>query len=75
MRRNFVVFYTCSRTNSNGWTVGWCTFISEDGSYINKKEVENFVKSWNGNENVKDVIITNVLELSESDFRDFIKEE
>lgn len=75
MKRNFVIFYICSRSDSSGWTVGWCTFVNDQGGYVNKKEVENFVKSWKGNENIKDVVITNVLELSESDFKDFIKEE
>lgn len=75
MKRNFIIFYTCSRNDNNGYTVGWCTFVSENGRYVNKKEIENFVKSWKGNENVKDVVITNILELSESDFQDFIKEE
>ena len=75
MKRNFVIFYTCSRNYVNGWTIGWYTLISEDGKYVNKKEVENFVKSLKGNENVRDVIITNILELSESDFQYFIKEE
>ena len=75
MKRYFVIFYTCSRTDTNGYTIGWCTFVSQDGRYVNKKEIENFVKSWKGNENIKDIVITNILELSESDFQDFIKEE
>ena len=75
MKRNFVIFYTCSRNDSNGWTIDWCSYVSENGRYVNKKEIENFVKLWKGNENVKDVVITNILELSESDFQDFIKEE
>jgi hypothetical protein len=76
MRRYFITFYTCSQSdNVSGYKIGWCTSICEDGSFVNRKSVENFVRSSKGNENVRDVIITNILELSESDFQDFIKEE
>lgn len=73
MKRYFITFYSCSQSdNVSGYKIDWCTSIC---SFVNRKSVENFVRSSKGNENVRDVIITNILELSESDFQDFIKEE
>lgn len=67
-RRYFIVFWEGNRENTT--MTGAMPTITSDGGYINaiqfKKDISDYLK-------LKSVTITNILELSGSDYRDYVK--
>ena len=67
-KRNFIVFYIGN--TPNGRVTGYMDFTSYDGSYLNKtltlKQLdENSIK-------IEDIVFTNIIELNDNDFNDWI---
>ena len=66
--RYFLVFYSGLCTDYSS-TIGCCDFTT-NGYYLNsKKTIELLMK--NQKKETKSIIITNIVELSESDFNDW----
>lgn len=61
-KRHFIVFFKCEKNR-----VGHMIFVSNDGSYLNMYVVIEVIKD----ENIKDPVITNIIELTESDYIDW----
>lgn len=65
--RYFIVSYKCMmwRDNITSWEA-----ITTKGSYVNWKEIEEY---WFKNQNKTNMVVSNIIELNESDYNDFIK--
>lgn len=67
MERHFIVFYFGSL--NYGTVRGYMEFTTFDGHYLKKQMTLNKLKK--ANENLKDIIITNIIELNNKDFKDW----
>lgn len=68
--RYFLVMYSIRSEGSNG--EGLARYTTDDGEYANNKKVrESMAKANSCKEN--NICITNIIELNESDYNDFIK--
>lgn len=68
MERYFLIFYT-GNLISSGQQIGHMTHISKDGRHPNAKQVVEWLKEQNPK--TENFVITNLIELSESDFNDW----
>lgn len=71
MERYFIVFYD-ARNNRNHST-GNLWVRNTDGAYVNNKEVIKTTALANPNFDEQDIVITNIIELNETDFKKFIE--
>lgn len=68
--RYFLVMYSIRSERSSG--DGCARYTTDDGEYVNNKKVrKSMAKANSCKEN--DICITNIIELNESDYNDFIK--
>lgn len=66
--RFFIVFYT-GETAGNGRVIGNMSFTTE-GKYISATETSEYILS---NKNLCEYVITNIIELSEADYKNWGK--
>lgn len=66
-KRYFLAFY--KGTTDTGYCEGYMDFTTK-GGFINKVETHRMIKEKFSN--IKDLTITNVLELKENDYKDWI---
>lgn len=66
MKRYFIVMYTYVKRRSRYY--GICNFISEHGKYVNRIDFANKAKEQI---NATSLTITNIIELTESDYNDW----
>lgn len=71
MNRYFIVFYD-ARNNLNH-SIGNCWVRNTDGTYVNSALTIKNVALANPQFSEKDIVITNIIELNETDYKHFIK--
>lgn len=71
MCRNFIVFYD-ARNNKNQ-SAGNCWVRNVDGSYVNSAKIRKDIATMNPQFDENDIVVTNIIELNENDFNDFVK--
>jgi hypothetical protein len=71
MKRYFLVFYMFSGKDRGCWGKGIYPFIT-NGGYLNMKRTNKMILSEN--DTWKEVCIQNIIELSKSDYEDWIEE-
>ena len=70
-KRYFIVFYEAINTITDRKFKGWCG-VNTDGSYVSLKEIKKDIKDYHKGFDLKDIMPTNIIELNESDYNDFI---
>ncbi len=68
MERYFLIFYR-AKLISNGQQIGHLTHVSSYGRYPNCKNIIEWLKQKNPNS--ENIVITNLIEVNESDFKDW----
>ena len=69
MKRYFIVMYS-TKDKKCSQTTGDLTTFTEDGKYINRKKMEDYILN---RYNSIDTIITNIIELSEQEHNEWIR--
>ena len=68
-RRYFYVVFIFR--SSHGCLGNGSITLSTDGSYLNKLQFEKYISNLENCKNCSDIVITNIIELSQQDFMDF----
>lgn len=66
--RYFIVFYLANEGLKQN--TGWVSLVKKDGTYINSSSISNKI-AMPINVDPKVVVITNIIELNESDYKDW----
>lgn len=66
--RYFIVFYLANEGLKQN--IGWVSVLNKDGTYINMKSISHKI-AISINVDPKIVVITNIIELNESDYKDW----
>lgn len=67
-KRYFIVMFIGS--HPNGQATGHMDFTCSDGCFIRRKEATKQISATN--ESIRDVVITNIIELTEADYQSWI---
>lgn len=66
MERPFLIFYSAHFKDHS--VTGEIDLVSQDGSYIKRCDIVGFLET----EGMSNIVITNIIELTESDYSDYI---
>lgn len=72
MKRYFIFTYFFNTNKTSSMRQG--TVVSDNGKYINRDEFIKYLIGSDNNIIPNSVIITNIIELTESDYNDFTRE-
>jgi hypothetical protein len=73
MKENDRYFYIVYKVQMDKYTTADAAFwaSTSDGKYVNKGKVEKYVQSLHPGVEIEGIVIMNIIELSESDYKDF----